>query len=50
MKKTVVIIPCFNHADAFAPVADKLVKFEKPVIVVDDGSTTQQSKKSKIFV
>lgn len=47
MKKTVVIIPCFNHADAFAPVADKLVKFDKHVIVVDDGSTTQQSKKIK---
>ena len=47
MIKPVIIVPCFNHADAFAPVADKLHNFAKPVIVVDDGSATQQSKKIK---
>lgn len=47
MIKPVIIIPCFNHADAFAPVADKIQKFNLPVIVIDDGSTIQQSKKIK---
>ncbi len=45
--KPVIIVPCFNHGDAFAPVAEKLVDFETPVIVVDDGSTPIQSKKIK---
>jgi glycosyltransferase involved in cell wall biosynthesis len=45
--KPVIIVPCFNHADAFAPVAEKLTKFKTPVIVVDDGSTTKQSIKIK---
>lgn len=45
--KPVIIIPCFNHGDAFAPVADKLTEFKTPVIVVDDGSASQQSKKIK---
>ena len=47
MIKPAIIVPCFNHADAFAPVADKLYTFDIPVIVVDDGSITQQSKKIK---
>ncbi len=47
MIKPVIIVPCFNHADAFAPVADKLLKFQLPIIVVDDGSTSQESKKIK---
>lgn len=45
--KPVIIVPCFNHGDAFAPVADKLTTFKMPVIVVDDGSNSQQSKKIK---
>jgi predicted LPLAT superfamily acyltransferase len=32
------IIPNYNHAEAFAPVVDKLVAFKLPIIVVDDGS------------
>lgn len=47
MIKPVIIVPCFNHADAFSSVADKLANFEKPVVVVDDGSNQQQSKKIK---
>ena len=47
MIKPVIIVPCFNHADAFAPVAVKLAEYKKNVIVVDDGSTLQQSKKIK---
>ena len=45
MIKPIIIIPCFNHADNFAPVADRLFKFNIPVVVVDDGSTQTQSKK-----
>ena len=45
--KPVIIVPCFNHGDAFAPVADKLKEFKTPVIVVDDGSIASQSKKIK---
>ena len=47
MIKPVIIVPCFNHADAFAPVADKLFEYKYPVIVVDDGSTAKQSQKIK---
>lgn len=47
MIKPVIIVPCFNHADAFMNVAAKLCDFQKPVIVVDDGSTSIQSKKIK---
>lgn len=47
MVQPVIIVPCFNHGDAFAHVADKLSEFQKPVIVVDDGSTPMQSKKIK---
>ena len=47
MKKPVIIVPCFNHADAFVNVADKLSKFKHDVIVVDDGSEKAQSKKIK---
>ena len=47
MIKPVIIVPCFNHAEAFSGIADKLAYFEKPVIVVDDGSNQQQSKKIK---
>lgn len=47
MIKPVIIVPCFNHADAFVNVAGKLCEFETPVIVVDDGSSPQQSKKIK---
>lgn len=47
MIKPIIIIPCFNHADNFAPVAEKLCKFNTPVVVVNDGSTQTQSKKIK---
>ncbi|MBR3148329.1 MAG: glycosyltransferase [Alphaproteobacteria bacterium] len=47
MFRAVIIIPCFNHADAFVTVANKLDKYKLPVIVIDDGSETNQSKKIK---
>ena len=43
--KPVIIVPCFNHADAFDNVAEKLSKFKISVMVVDDGSTQKQSEK-----
>ena len=45
MFKPVVIIPCFNHADAFVMVAKQLAKHNISVIVIDDGSEQNQSKK-----
>lgn len=45
MFRPVIIIPCFNHADAFVMVAPKIAKHKIPVIVVDDGSMKEQSKK-----
>lgn len=45
MFSPVIIIPCFNHADAFVMVAPKIAKHKIPVIVVDDGSGKNQSTK-----
>lgn len=47
MFKPVIIIPCFNHADAFVAVAKRLDEHKLPVIVIDDGSKQKQSKKLK---
>lgn len=47
MFRPVIIIPCFNHADAFVTVAKRIDEHRLPVIVVDDGSNTQQSQKLK---
>jgi len=47
MFKPVIIIPCFNHADAFVNVAKRISEYNIPVIVVDDGSIDKQSKKLK---
>lgn len=45
MFRPVIIVPCFNHAVAFAEFAKRLIKFDLPIIVVDDGSEQTQSKK-----
>ena len=45
MFKPVIIIPCFNHADAFVTVAARIAECKIPVIVVDDGSAQNQSEK-----
>ena len=45
MFKPVIIIPCFNHADAFVAVAKRIYEHKLPVIVIDDGSAQPQSKK-----
>lgn len=47
MFRPVIIVPCFNHADAFASVAKRIAEYKVPVIVVDDGSDVEQSKKLK---
>lgn len=47
MFRPVIIIPCFNHADAFVTVAKRLDEHKLPVIVIDDGSEQSQSKKLK---
>ena len=48
MFRPVVIIPCFNHADAFVTVAKRLTECKLPVIVVDDGSEEKQAKKLQL--
>ncbi|MBO4672701.1 MAG: glycosyltransferase family 2 protein [Alphaproteobacteria bacterium] len=45
MFKPVIVVPCYNHADAFENFARKLAKFDIPVLVVDDGSAPIQSRK-----
>ena len=47
MFRPVIIIPCFNHADAFVAVAKRLAKYKLAVIVVDDGSEIGQAAKLK---
>lgn len=47
MIKPVIIIPCFNHANAFEKVAGKINQFDIPVIVVDDGSNEHNAIKLK---
>ncbi len=47
MFRPVIIIPCFNHADAFSGVAGCIAEYDIPIIVVDDGSEEKQSEKLK---
>ena len=47
MFNPVIIIPCFNHSDAFARHAKQIAEYKIPVIVVDDGSYDFQSQKLK---
>ncbi len=44
MFSPVIIIPCYNHADAFERFAKKIAKVGIPTIVVDDGSAAHQSE------
>lgn len=43
MFKPVIVIPCYNHADAFEKFAVGIASIGVPTIVVDDGSVPQQS-------
>ena len=45
MFNPVIIIPCFNHADAFEKFAPMVAKTGVTVIVVDDGSVGGQAQK-----
>jgi len=47
MFRPVIIIPCFNHADAFNSVAKRIAEYGIPVIVVDDGSNQTDAEKLK---
>lgn len=47
MFKPVIVVPCYNHADAFEKLAVRLAKIGLPVIVIDDGSVNKQSQKLK---
>ena len=47
MFRPVIIIPCFNHADAFNSVAKRIAEYDIPVIVVDDGSNQTDAEKLK---
>ena len=38
------IVPNYNHAEAFSPVVETLVKFELPIIVVNDGSNSHTTE------
>lgn len=45
MFRPVIIIPCYNHSDSFIKIAGTIQKIGIPVIVVDDASIENQSKK-----
>ncbi len=47
MFKPVIIVPCYNHSDEFRNFAVRLAGVELPVIVIDDGSVSSQSRKLK---
>ena len=47
MFRPVIIIPCYNHVNAFAQFAIKISQVGFPVIVVDDGGAPSQSRKLK---
>lgn len=44
MFNPVIIIPCYNHADAFQRFSQKIADNNIPVIVIDDGGKETQSK------
>ncbi len=41
MFKPVLVVPLYNHGEPFRDLAGKLVSFDLPVIVVDDGSNRE---------
>lgn len=43
MPKICIIIPCYKHTDKIKGVIEKLLPFELPVIVVDDGNTKEEA-------
>ncbi len=45
MFNPVIIVPCYNHADAFENFGRKLATLKMPVMVIDDGSMPAQSRK-----
>lgn len=47
MFRPAIIIPCYNHVNAFAQFAIKISQVGFPVIVVDDGGAPSQSRKLK---
>ena len=47
MFNPVIIIPCYNHSDAFEHFAVKIAQIGISTIVIDDGSAEPQSKQLK---
>jgi len=47
MFRPVIIIPCYNHVDAFEHFAIKIAETGVPTIVIDDGSAKLQSEHLK---
>ena len=45
MFRPVIIIPCYNHAEAFEKFAPKIADSGVPTILVDDGGVSVQAKK-----
>lgn len=43
MPKICIIIPCYKHTDRIKGVIEKLLPFEYPIIVVDDGNTREEA-------
>lgn len=45
MFNPIIIVPCYNHSDEFQNFAPRLATAGFPVMVIDDGSDTPQSRK-----
>lgn len=44
MFKPLVIVPFYNHLDGFAKIAERLCGHRYPVLLIDDGSSREQSE------
>ncbi|MBN1381793.1 MAG: glycosyltransferase family 2 protein [Deltaproteobacteria bacterium] len=44
LSRTVFIIPVYNHAGSIGAIIEKLHAFQRPVYVIDDGSTDNTAK------
>lgn len=47
MFKPVLIVPFYNHADAFTQFSQKLARLKMPVILINDGSEESQTEQVK---
>ena len=42
MNQVIVIIPHYNHSDTIGNVVEQLLALELPVLIVDDGSRSEE--------